>query len=288
MGIAKGAVALLYELKRTTTLSGAICQLGRQDLALDAEQLQRIAERFGFTSPARGPLTDLSLFMALGFDTVESIDYSDFEMPTHVHDMNEPVPEALLERYDVIFDGGTLEHVFNFPAALKNIHAMLKPGGLIIHSSPSHNHVDHGFYMFSPTVFNDYYRANRYEIVRFFLFEYERDHAGRPWLVYNYTPAAIAHLSYGGWGKKLLGIWCVARKTPGATSKVVPQQGYYLKAWGHERPVEMDAPSGFLARARRILIGNAFLEPKARILWKALQSVFPRIGLRRPKVIAKY
>lgn len=42
------------------------------------------------------------------------MDYSDRENPTHVHDLNLPVPDVFHEEYDAIFDGGTLEHIFNF------------------------------------------------------------------------------------------------------------------------------------------------------------------------------
>lgn len=288
MGIAKGAVSLFYELKQSTTLSGSVCQLGRQQLWLDADQLGRIAARFGFDAQTKGPLTDEKLFTLLGFDTVESIDYSDFEQATHVLDLNRPVPSSMWEKYDVIFDGGTLEHVFDFPSALKNIHAMLKPGGLIVHASPSHNHVDHGFYMFSPTVFNDYYRANGYEIVRFFIFEHERDHAGRPWLIYKYSPEAISHLSYGGWRDKLLGIWCVARKLPSSSSDVVPQQGYYLTAWKQETIAEARGSGTYMDVLKREIRGNRYLEPGARLLWSGIERLFPRIRLRRPPVIARY
>jgi SAM-dependent methyltransferase len=294
MGIAKGAVALLYELKQTTPLSGTVCQLGRQHVYLSGDELGVVASRFGFSATVTGKVDDVAVFKSLGFGVVESVDYSDFEQPTHTLDLNQPVAESFREKYDAIFDGGTLEHVFNFPVALKNIHTMLKPGGLIIHASPSHNHVDHGFYMFSPTVFYDYYRANRYDIEKMYIFEYEADHAGRPWLIYNYTPAAVAHLSFGGWGRKLLGIWCVARKTAASSCDVVPQQSFYVSAWAEKEVGKTsilngaNLSGGVLRRLKSKIVGNKFLEPRARALWNSFRRVFPKLGNRRPRVIARY
>src|SRR5207249_3920994 len=98
-----------------------------------------------------------TFFKALGFSEVAAMDYSDFESARYIHDLNssEP-PEHLLENFDVIIDGGTIEHVFHIPNVLNSIHKMLRPHGRTIHMSPSSNHIDHGFYMFSPTLFWDF------------------------------------------------------------------------------------------------------------------------------------
>ena len=242
MGIAKGAVSLLFELRKTEKFSGTVCQLGRQTTFVTSIDVVKIALAFGIdisdyifdeTSFKLNQLmiSDIDLFKCLGFETVESMDYSNFENSTHVLDLNNPIPREFYEKYDAIYDGGTLEHIFNFPQCLKNIHLMLKPGGIIIHASPSHNHVDHGFYMFSPTVFYDYYKTNQYDIIRSFIFEYEAEHDKKPWIIYDYTPGSIDFLAYGGWGDKLLGIWSVSKKVLNSSCDKIPQQSFYLRAW---------------------------------------------------------
>jgi hypothetical protein len=133
-------------------------------------------------------------------------------------------------QYDVVFDGGTIEHVFNLPQVLKNIHHLLKISGRIIHASPSHNHVDHGFFMFSPTFFNDYYTANLYNIKTFYLFKYSSPQKS-VWSVYEYKPGSIDAYSFGGFGKKMLGIWFIAKKTSASLDNIIPQQGGYLHIW---------------------------------------------------------
>lgn len=87
---------------------------------------------------------------------VDSIDYSDYEGCTITHDMNIPISKDI-NKYDTIFDGGSLEHIFNINQALKNISTLCKPGGQIIHSLPANNQCGHGFWQFSPELFLSLY-----------------------------------------------------------------------------------------------------------------------------------
>lgn len=246
MGIAKGSASLLYELKKDIGLSGTILQLGKQSLYVNADQLPSVAQQFGFeidiSGIARdengeyisGTYDDTVFFSKLGFTTIRSLDASNYEGADIIHDLNRPIPDTLSGTFDFIYDGGTLEHVFDFPQCLKNIYDLLRVGGVIVHAQASHNHVDHGFYMYSPTVFWDYYNSNGFEILKSYIFEYERQHnpyTAKDWLIYKYEPGAIQHLDSGGWGRRQLGIWFVARKLEDSTSDVVPQQGIYLKTW---------------------------------------------------------
>ncbi|HVS70073.1 MAG TPA: methyltransferase domain-containing protein [Phycisphaerae bacterium] len=102
-----------------------------------------------------------TLFAALGFQTanVLAMDASDYERPDFLHDLNLPVPNNLENRFDLLFDGGTLEHVFSLKDAFFNVARMLKPGGLAIHHAPV-DWPDHGFVNFNPTLFRDFYLAN--------------------------------------------------------------------------------------------------------------------------------
>ena len=69
--------------------------------------------------------------------------------------MNNPVPEEYYEKYDVIFDGGTIEHIFDVKMCFHNVKKMLKKNGIFISVNGANNHLGHGFYQFSP----DLYRA---------------------------------------------------------------------------------------------------------------------------------
>lgn len=64
-----------------------------------------------------------------GAKNVDSIDNSDYEGATIIHDMNKPISADLNERYDTVIDVGTLEHVFDIAKALKNCSKICKVGG---------------------------------------------------------------------------------------------------------------------------------------------------------------
>ena len=81
------------------------------------------------------------------------MDASNYEGANVIHDLNQPIASPLMESYDCVFDGGTLEHVFNFPIALKNCMELVRPGGHLIIITPWNNYAGHGFYQFSPELF---------------------------------------------------------------------------------------------------------------------------------------
>ncbi|MDJ0652101.1 MAG: class I SAM-dependent methyltransferase [Simkaniaceae bacterium] len=295
MGIAKGTFKFLLELKTTTDkVHGKILQLGRQCTYVTPEQMKTFTTHLNTSSQKLnihlsfdpklkeiGYVDDVTLFKGVGFDTVSSLDYSNYEGCSISHDLNEPIPEKYHGKYDAIFDGGTLEHIFHFPNCLANIHKMLKPGGIVIHASPSHNHVDHGFYMFSPTVFYDYYQANNYKILKSNIFEYSRMHERDQWTIYKYESGAIDYLSSGGWGKKMLGIWFVAEKLSESTCGIIPQQSRYTRIW---KQGQNDS--------HRFKTLKTFIR-KSPLLYRIARRVNQVSNIKsfirkRPKVIARY
>ena len=94
-----------------------------------------------------------ALFRLLGCEDLDAIDYSDYEGAQLIQDLNVPIPDELKERYDLVYDGGTLEHVFNFPTALRNAMEMVRLGGTLVTSGPGNNYCGHGFYQFSPELY---------------------------------------------------------------------------------------------------------------------------------------
>ncbi|MGB0507964.1 MAG: class I SAM-dependent methyltransferase [Pikeienuella sp.] len=104
---------------------------------------------------------------ALGFGNVESLDYSAFEGADHTHDLNLPVGPDLRGQFDLIIDGGTLEHVFNLPQALANVFEMLRPGGVFAACNPFNGWPAHGIYQFGPElVWTFWKRAAGCEVLR--------------------------------------------------------------------------------------------------------------------------
>jgi len=77
-------------------------------------------------------------------------------------DLNEPIDIG--QRFDIVHNAGTLEHVFDIAQAFRNIHNLTRPGGFMIHHAPFVGWVDHGFYALQPTLFWDLAEANGYRI----------------------------------------------------------------------------------------------------------------------------
>ncbi len=92
----------------------------------------------------------------MGATRIESIDKADYEEATILHDMNQPVPDQLKGSFSLVFESGTLEHVFNFPQSIKNCMEMVRVGGHFVGITIANNLMGHGFYQFSPEL---YYRV---------------------------------------------------------------------------------------------------------------------------------
>lgn len=236
MGIAKGPAILLMKEAARQPFNGSLLTLGKQTLLLSRYQLKRYAKKAGFpldippSSDIYAPLLDRDFFSMLGFNRIDSLDYSNFEGATIQFDLNSgETPEQYREAFDVIYDGGTIEHVFHLPNVLKSLVWMLKPGGRLIHLSPASNHLEHSFYMFSPTFFYDFYKTNGFEVNYIQLvrctpcFDYN-------YKVYNYTHGGCWANTDVGMGRLDTGMYLVhtvVTKTDRSTSHLIPNQSIY-------------------------------------------------------------
>jgi SAM-dependent methyltransferase len=161
MAITNNCTNFLFFAKQQGASFKNTLTLGRLNLYATKDSIQKSIDKFqnsslqinevqfpdGYAEP---------LFKILGADSVDSLDYSDYEKATIIHDLNNPVPDTLKNKFDAIVDGGTIEHVFNFPVAIRNCMLALKKGGHYISISPANNQMGHGFYQFSPDL---YYRV---------------------------------------------------------------------------------------------------------------------------------
>lgn len=158
-----------------------LVMIGRQNLHLNSQQLKECLERFNYMVDAKQILDNHDtfadgLFEAMGSKQVDAIDASDYEDATIIHDMNTVISTEYHNTYDAVVDSGTLEHVFNFPVAIKNCMEMLKEGGHFMGIYPCNNFFGHGFYQFSSELF---YRTlaqeNGFEILDMVIFVDEPD-----------------------------------------------------------------------------------------------------------------
>src|SRR5256885_79003 len=130
MGLDINAVQFLIAARRRGVSFGEMLMIGRQDLNVYPAKMAKVLERAGLECDAfktAGKETQYAepLFHSLGAKKVSSLDASNFEGAEFVHDLNKPIRPDWAEHFDVVYDGGTLEHVFNFPVALQSCMEMV-------------------------------------------------------------------------------------------------------------------------------------------------------------------
>jgi len=146
--------------------------IGRQGLYTPKQVIDQFVDRpykdFDYTTGKE--YCEELLLEHFGSTSVDSLDASNYENATIISDLNKPVDKKLHHKFDTIFDGGCLEHIFNINQALKNVSKMCKEGGQIIHVLPTNNQCGHGFWQFSPEVFFSLYsEKNGYKNTEIYL-----------------------------------------------------------------------------------------------------------------------
>ena len=205
----------------------SVCTLGRQNLFLSQSELSRTLaefERPALSLPNRAIYYAEDVLRPLGF-SVDSVDASNYESATIIHDLNNPIPDGLVERFDIVWDGGTLEHVFNFPTALVNAMRMVKIGGHLALRTPANNQCGHGFYQFSPELFYRIFTSqNGFEIVRLYI-----SSKGK---YFHVRDPAEAHCRVELLDKDAAMLMVDARKTSRVPENIsAPQQSDYVDLW---------------------------------------------------------
>ncbi len=174
MGVNAAGLGLMALARASGADFSRVVTIGRQRLNVSPDDLERFFTQRGRpelaaalnANPGDGYCEQV-LKVAFGASDVQSIDASDYEQAAIVHDMNTPI--ATNERFSVVLDFGTLEHVFNVPVAFDNVATLAALGGHIMHVLPGNNLAGHGFYQFSPELFFQIYAPERgYEGTRVF------------------------------------------------------------------------------------------------------------------------
>jgi hypothetical protein len=155
MAITAFHVEKLMEARRRGVSFRETVTLGRLHWLVPEEASSALAKKFGISPKPDadlrpGGFADTFFRDWLGVEALTSMDASSFEGAKLIYDLNYPLPESLHRQFDAVLDGGTLEHVFNFPVAIKSCLAMVKTGGFFFWTGPANNYCGHGFYQFSP------------------------------------------------------------------------------------------------------------------------------------------
>lgn len=263
MGMANDFVDLLLYAKRAGIDFTSTVTLGHQTSYLQpsigSARLRSLIDRH---APiwGQGYVDDL-LIDGLAIKTLSSLDGSDYEGSSIVHDLNVPIPSTVDQTFDAVIDSGTLEHVFNFPQALKNCLQMVKVQGHFISFQVMNNQAGHGFYQFSPELF---FRAlskeNGFLIREMLLFTYRGADSALP---RNYDWYRIADPNeiaerVGLYSSQAAGIFVCARRVSDVEPfESWPIQSDYANLWkeGNDRKAKPEKSSSYLKLAKKYAPG---------------------------------
>ncbi len=111
--------------------------------------------------------TTKDYFKTLGFKDYKSIDingaYGSFQF-----DLNKDISKTYKfdQKYDLVINNGTGEHVFNQYTLFLNFHNLTKKNGIMLNILPFIDWINHGFYNFNPIFFADLAASNNYKIIK--------------------------------------------------------------------------------------------------------------------------
>lgn len=177
MGINTSVAALLTRAREEGTSFAATATIGRQSLTVPNAELVALARRLGVADPdwssfAPDGYSEDFFRLFFGAQTVTSFDASPYQNVGVVHDFNQPLPACHHGSCDVVFDGGSMEHIFDVRQVLSNYMLLPKVGGSVFISTTANNLCGHGFYQFSVEFFYRVFcAANGYEIEKVCLIE---------------------------------------------------------------------------------------------------------------------
>lgn len=170
VSLAKTATLGRQNFYRITEAS-LVAGLRRADFAVVPAEARTMLQAHGVYADA--------LLRFLGAEVLDTFDYSDYEGATCIADMNKPVDPVYHGRYTTVLDGGSLEHIFNFPQAITNCMQMVAEGGHFVAFCPANNFFGHGLYQFSAELFFRIFSPeNGFEDTRIVLVEDDQSRPG--------------------------------------------------------------------------------------------------------------
>ena len=247
MGFTPDFFRLIIKLHKQVHFNGSVLTLGNQDVYASYEDLKSLFDEAhypyqnldkvrehtsNFFKEDLATLTQNFVHASVFFEMLGLGQYYDLDKfpedhPVLLYDLNTPVPQEWHNKFGLVVDSGTSEHIFDVKQVLANTVALTELGGWVIHISPSSNTVDHGFYSFSPTLFYDFYQANGFgDFACYILYLNPQDLLkSYPYFEYSYGMSFDQNL----YDPDLhMYVFFVARKQQEVDQIQIPTQGRYI------------------------------------------------------------
>ena len=244
MGIARSVASWLIREHQRRPFGGPALVFGRQHVHVTLDEFRRMVLARGLEPqplpPGLSHLTDMpswdyglragftsdqALLWTLAGIEVQHLDCSEYERAEYTLDLNQPVPLHLHEQYGVVFDCGTMEHVFDIRSTLQNVDRLVRPEGRVIHVTQGSNWLDHGYYQFSPVLFYDFYGVNGYENMACWVADQgvgDPNRTAWDWYRWPHDGSAPAFLSANP-----VGVFFTATRKSSAPADHIPRQGQF-------------------------------------------------------------
>lgn len=224
-------------------IQGRVLCLGRQTVQMTHQEAIKLIQNEGYIIPAeriketselqdkstrvgkgKQYISDIAFFKLLGIDDMESMDISEYEHATIIHDLNKPVPKNLEDKYDFIVDGGTFDHLFDLKTVFMNVNKMLKKDGRVFQWNAASNFTGAAYLSFGPDLFLDYFLLNRFADCKVWLAELKDRGQPSKW---NFYELEMVSDYYRLRSKHYLLTVVLAEKCPNTTWNKIPTQSHY-------------------------------------------------------------
>ena len=193
----------------------------------------RASQKWVDSADTENRFCEAMLKQHFGATIVDSIDNSAYEGATIISDMNQSIATQLIGQYDCVLDFGCTEHIFDVAQCFRNVMALCKPGGVILHCVPTNGFCGHGFYQFSPELFFTLYsESNGFEQTQVYVAELDDTNH---W--YRVSPP-VNGARINLWSPGQMHVFAITRKK--VIREISMQQSDYMYEWKNASP---DAPA---------------------------------------------
>lgn len=243
MAILKQIAKIIVSEHAFRPITGKILLTGRQSVVPSEQEVKEYLQEFGITpkqvdikldedtrEAKTGWMSDDSFFSMFTDAEIHSVDVTDYENASIIHDMNFPVPDEHKGQYDFIYNGSVMDNIFNAAQFLINCSDLLAPGGRVVHVE-SAALIGRSYNTFTADWFNDYYAINRFKDCKVFYARLRWRVLGGRWKMFqlkSFQDEAMTVHKH----TKMASVWphlvvCVAEKGEDSTAHMVPIQHQY-------------------------------------------------------------
>jgi hypothetical protein len=180
MGLLPNSIEAIVREHTYHAIAGDVLLIGRQAIYLSPKEALQLVNRCGVPTPSncvsdiavdrttrdrllayqdKELISDAAFFRLLGVNCVNALDHTSYEGAEVIHDLRYVLPDELKASADFVVDGSTLDNTFDPALTLKNLAALLRPGGRLITINMASNHRE-PYTIPTPLWYLDYFVMN--------------------------------------------------------------------------------------------------------------------------------